>query len=243
MKHYEYVKKSEYMPVKKELIKLINLVQDDLRKKLTFRFDFIGSSSRNMITCDFSTNEGYDFDVNIEVNDPDERYSAKELKKLLMESFDKIIDETQGIDDRYGNIYRHCRYESLLHPVNMDSFNNLKYSHCENSTRVFTIKVHESNKAKIKYGCDFAIVNNFIEKKEKKQQYIHFNKSTNPPSYNWQLQEKGYNISKKEQFISKRKLVHELKKVYLNKKNNNMYNKKSRSLYAEAVNEEYNKYQ
>ena len=48
-----------------------------------------------MITCDFSTNEGYDFDVNIEVNDPDERYSAKELKKLLMESFDKIIDETQ----------------------------------------------------------------------------------------------------------------------------------------------------
>ena len=125
----------------------------------------------------------------------------------------------------------------------MDSFNNLKYSHCENSTRVFTIKVHESNKAKIKYGCDFAIVNNFIEKKEKKQQYIHFNKSTNPPSYNWQLQEKGYNISKKEQFISKRKLVHELKKVYLNKKNNNMYNKKSRSLYAEAVNEVYNKYQ
>ena len=83
MKHYEYVKKSEYMPVKKELIKLINLVQDDLRKKFTFRFDFIGSSSRNMITCDFSTNEGYDFDVNIEVNDSDERYSAKELKKLL----------------------------------------------------------------------------------------------------------------------------------------------------------------
>lgn len=230
MKHYEYVKKSEYMPVKKELIKLINLVQDDLRKKFTFRFDFIGSSSRNMITCDFSTNEGYDFDVNIEVNDPDERYSAKELKNLLMKSFDKIIE---GIDGRYG---------SWFHLVNMDFCNNLKYSHCENSTRVFTIKVHESNKTKIKYGCDFAIVNNFIEKKEKKQRYIHFNKSTNPPSYNWQLQEKGYNISKKEQFISKRRLVHELKKVYLNKKNNNMYNKKSRSLYAEAVNEVYNKY-
>ena len=53
----------------------------------------------------------------------------------------------------------------------------------------------------------------------------------------------SYVFTKKEQFISKRKLVHELKKVYLNKKNNNMYNKKSRSLYAEAVNEVYNKYQ
>lgn len=93
MKHYEYVKKSEYMPVKKELIELINLVQDDLRDKFTFRFDFIGSSSRKMITCDYLTNEGYDFDVNIEVNDPDEEYSAEELKIILMKTFDKVIDK------------------------------------------------------------------------------------------------------------------------------------------------------
>lgn len=225
MKHYEYVKKSEYMPVKKELIELINLVQDDLRDKFTFRFDFIGSSSRKMITCDYLTNEGYDFDVNIEVNDPDEEYSAEELKIILMKTFDKVIDKKRGIINVWRSIY------------------SSKYNNCQNGTRVFTIKVYEpfSNNKKIRYGCDFAIVNNFIEHGRKRQQYIHYNKKN--CTYSWQLQEKGYDLFKKEQFISKNKLTSKLKKLYLDKKNNNTdQNKKSRSLYAEAVNEIYDKY-
>lgn len=227
MKHYEYVKKSEYMPVKKELIELINLVQDDLRDKFTFRFDFIGSSSRNMITCDYPTNEGYDFDVNIEVNDPDDKYNPKKLKEYLMQSFNKKINEIE-ITNNHG--YQNVR------PSN--------YSNCQNGTRVFTIRVYEpfSNNKKIRYGCDFAIVNNFIEYGRKKQKYIHYNKRN--CTYSWQLQEKGYDLFKKEQFISKNKLVSKLKKLYLDKKNNNNtdQNKKSRSLYAEAVNEIYDKY-
>ena len=50
MYHFEYVTKAEAAPVKKELIAIINAVQDLLRDHFTFRFDFIGSSARNMIT-------------------------------------------------------------------------------------------------------------------------------------------------------------------------------------------------
>ena len=72
MNHFEYVSKSKYMPVK-ELIINKNQVQDELREQFTFDYKFIGSSSRNMITYDPETNKGYDFDINIEVNDFDEK--------------------------------------------------------------------------------------------------------------------------------------------------------------------------
>ncbi len=89
MSDFEYVTKKEYLPVKKELIELINLVQDEVRDYFTFRFDFIGSASRNMITRDNDSNVGYDFDVNIEVNDANNNYSAKELKNKIMQGFNK----------------------------------------------------------------------------------------------------------------------------------------------------------
>ncbi len=50
MSDFKYVTKKEYQPVKNELIELINLVQDEVREYFTFRYDFIGSASRNMIT-------------------------------------------------------------------------------------------------------------------------------------------------------------------------------------------------
>lgn len=216
MNHFEYVSKSKYMPVKKELIKIINQVQDELREQFTFDYKFIGSSSRNMITYDPKTNKGYDFDINIEVNDFDENYSAKELKEILINTFNQVI--------------------KLTYP----------YASCQNNTRVFTIKVYEENPCciniialrspKIEYSCDFAIVNTI---NDYQQEYIRFNKNTR--EYSWQMQCKGYLLSKKEAYIKKNKLTNELRKIYLDKKNfNTNPNKKSRALYAEAVNELYN---
>lgn len=216
MNHFEYVSKSKYMPVKKELIKIINQVQDELREQFTFDYKFIGSSSRNMITYDPKTNKGYDFDINIEVNDFDENYSAKELKEILINTFNQVI--------------------KLTYP----------YASCQNNTRVFTIKVYEENQCciniialrspKIEYSCDFAIVNTI---NDYQQEYIRFNKNTH--EYSWQMQCKGYLLSKKEAYIKKNKLTNELRKIYLDKKNfNTNPNKKSRALYAEAVNELYN---
>lgn len=204
------------MPVKKELIKIINQVQDELREQFTFDYKFIGSSSRNMITYDPKTNKGYDFDINIEVNDFDEYYSAKELKEILINTFNQVI--------------------KLTYP----------YASCQNNTRVFTIKVYEENPCciniialrspKIEYSCDFAIVNTI---NDYQQEYIRFNKNTH--EYSWQMQCKGYLLSKKEAYIKKNKLTNELRKIYLDKKNfNTNPNKKSRALYAEAVNELYN---
>ena len=216
MNHFEYVSKSKYMPVKKELIKIINQVQDELREQFTFDYKFIGSSSRNMITYDPKTNKGYDFDINIEVNDFDEYYSAKELKEILINTFNQVI--------------------KLTYP----------YASCQYNTRVFTIKVYEENPCciniialrspKIEYSCDFAIVNTINDYQQK---YIRFNKNTH--EYSWQMQCKGYLLSKKEAYIKKNKLTNELRKIYLDKKNfNTNPNKKSRALYAEAVNELYN---
>lgn len=87
MSDFKYVTKKEYQPVKNELIELINLVQDEVREYFTFRYDFIGSASRNMITRDEDSNVGYDFDVNLRVNDDEENYSAKEIKQILMNGF------------------------------------------------------------------------------------------------------------------------------------------------------------
>lgn len=49
---YEYVKKSEYAPVKNELEKIIKCVQIEMREKygLTFWFQLIGSGKRHLVT-------------------------------------------------------------------------------------------------------------------------------------------------------------------------------------------------
>ena len=90
MYHFEYVPETQTKPVKKELLEIIHAVQDLLRDKFTFRFDFIGSSARNMITQDVRSNIGFDFDVNIEVNDPEENYSADELRRLIRNALDRV---------------------------------------------------------------------------------------------------------------------------------------------------------
>lgn len=65
------------------------MVQNEVRDSFTFRFDFIGSTSRNMITREVNGNKGYDFDVNIRVNDDDENYSARKIRDILKRAFDK----------------------------------------------------------------------------------------------------------------------------------------------------------
>lgn len=99
MHDFQYVTKKEAAPVKTELLDIIHDVQNILREKFTFRYDFIGSSSRNMITEDKKSNIGFDFDVNIEVNDDEEDYSAKELRTLIREAIDRVAP-------KYG--YNYC---------------------------------------------------------------------------------------------------------------------------------------
>ena len=91
MYHFEYVSKKEAAPYKAELIEILHQVQDYVRDDFTFQFTFIGSSSRNMITYDPTTNIGFDFDVNITLNDDDEDYSPEEIRTILHNAFSRFM--------------------------------------------------------------------------------------------------------------------------------------------------------
>ncbi|MCI8335560.1 MAG: hypothetical protein HFI72_00125 [Peptococcaceae bacterium] len=201
MYHFKYVVKNEINPIRKELDELIHQVRNEVRNHFTFQYEFVGSVKRNMVTYDIKSNVGFDFDVNIMVNDDDENYSAKEIKHILMQAFNKLA-------------YKY------------------HYAPCENNTRVFTIKVKDREHSQILYSCDFAIVNNYGHHQ---QQYIRFNKKSN--IYTWEKQPKGfYLLPEKIQFCKENNLWPDVRETYLEKKNMNMdNNKKSRSIFAEAI--------
>ena len=212
MKEFEYVTKREYGPVKEDLVELIHLVQDEVREHFTFRYDFIGSASRNMITREINGNVGYDFDVNIRVNDPDNNYSAKKIRNILKAAFDK-----------------HAK--------------KFMYDDAEDSTRVITIKVKDRKNSKILHGCDFAVVNDYIDEDgDEHQEYIHFNKKQN--TYEWQEQPEGYYmLLERIDDIKKYNLWQKVRDLYLEKKSKNTdLHKKSRSIFAETVKEVHDKY-
>lgn len=112
------------------------------------------------------------------------------------------------------------------------------YKHCENSTRVLTIKKVNISTSRILHSCDFAIVYNC---KDGRQQYIRFNKDHN--NYTWEYQGISFkNLEKRITWLKCNDHWGELQDYYIDKKNrnNNPY-KHSRSIFAESVNEMYQK--
>ncbi|MBR5381980.1 MAG: hypothetical protein IK136_05105 [Oscillospiraceae bacterium] len=199
MYHFQYVTKKQAAPYREELIEIIKNVQNEVREQFLFQFTFIGSSSRNMITFDPTTNTGFDFDVNLEVK---EKNSPKETRTILLKAFNHVI---------------------VHHGYNV----------CEDSTRVLTIKTVDYWRSKTLYHCDFAIV----YEGRTGQQYIRFNKKDQ--TYTWEFQTKPYErLEKRADYLKDNGYWAEVRKIYLDKKNgNNNPDKRSRSLYAEAVNE------
>lgn len=120
MYNFEYVTKKEWKPVKLELIDLINEVQDIIRNQFTFRFDFIGSVQLNMVTQDVKSNVGYDFDVNIRVNDPDEEFTAFDIKHILMDGFNQVVR-------RYG--YSYCEDNTRVFTIKVIDYYQSKIIH------------------------------------------------------------------------------------------------------------------
>ena len=113
MHHFEYVSKKQAAPYKAELIEIINKVQDEVRDDFTFQFTFIGSSSRNMITFDPTTNIGFDFDVNLEVNDDDENYFPEKIRTILRNALTRI--SRQYGYDKCENSTRVIKIETINH--------------------------------------------------------------------------------------------------------------------------------
>lgn len=99
MHDFRYVTKKQAQPIKDELYQILYMVQDLVRDNFTFSFTPIGSSSRNMITCDAKSNIGFDFDINIEVNDDNEDFEPKEIRTIIRTAIDSVAP-------RYG--YKNC---------------------------------------------------------------------------------------------------------------------------------------
>lgn len=93
MYHYEYAIRKVRKPIRDQIIELIKLVQKDLKNEFTFQYKFEGSDKFNLVTYDPRTNTGFDFDVNLYPNDEKEKYSAKELKTLFINSFNKFTSK------------------------------------------------------------------------------------------------------------------------------------------------------
>lgn len=112
------------------------------------------------------------------------------------------------------------------------------YKHCEDSTRVLTIKKVNTFTCQILHGCDFALVYNCDDGK---QQYIRFNKKNN--NYTWEFQGGGFkNLDNKISWLKRNGYWGRLQKYYIYKKNiNDNPDKHSRSIFAESVNETYQK--
>lgn len=208
MHDFEYVPNEEWKPVRDELFDIIHNLQDEVRDEFTFKYHFVGSSKRKMITRDQNSNTGYDFDVNIEVNDPDENYSPEEIRNILRKGLDKVRNS-------YG-------------------YKIFRYDYTEDSTRVLTIKVKDRAKSSILHSCDFCIV---YECGDGRQQYIRYNKNQNSYSWEYQPKG-YMELPAKIEWIKKHGLWQQVRDHYLYKKNiNESPDKHSRAVFAETVHE------
>ena len=90
MHDFRYVTKKQAQPIKDELYQILYMVQDLVRDNFTFSFTPIGSSSHNMITYDAKSNIGFDFDINIEVNDDNEDFEPKEIRTIIRTAIDRV---------------------------------------------------------------------------------------------------------------------------------------------------------
>ena len=212
MHDFEYVPNYEWEPVRDELLDIIHRLQDEVREHVTFQYHFVGSSKRRMITRDRNSNIGFDFDVNIEVNDPQENYDPDEIRYILRKGLDRVTNP-------YG-------------------YSIFGYDYTEDSTRVLTIKVKDRANSRILHSCDFCII---YECGDGRQQYIRYNKKQNSYSWEYQPKG-YVELPSKIDWINKHGLWQEVHDRYLYKKNvNDNPNKYSRAIFAETVHEVWQK--
>ena len=151
---YEYVKKSEYAPVRKELEQIIKRTQIEMRKNygITFQFHLIGSGKRHLITRIKGGNSGYDFDYNLILSPPASgcRYDAENIKQNFMTALKTALRGTE-------------------------------YSFPKDSTSSITLKMIDKSKKKIRHSCDFAII--YYESNSNDDGYYYLRNNKTQQSY------------------------------------------------------------
>ena len=120
MHDFRYVSKKEAAPIKKILLDIIHETQNFVREDFTFQFEFVGSASRNMITCDSKSNIGFDFDVNIYVNDEDENFTAQQIRQIIRQALDRVARH-------YG--YDYCEDSTRVLTIKVKDRNKARIIH------------------------------------------------------------------------------------------------------------------
>ncbi len=136
-----------------------------------------------------------------------------------------ITNQKQYSPEDFRKIFRNALHAAV---------SNYCYMHCEDSTRVLTLRYYAAINSCILHSFDFAIV---YDRGDGCEEYIRFNKHNK--TYTWEQQPKGYPKQKEKiEWLKKNGYWNELRNYYLKKKNeNNDSNKKSRSIFAESLNE------
>lgn len=158
-----------------------------------------------------------------------------------------VVSGNSGFDFDYNLILKKCSFNEPedIKDIFIRTINKVikgtAYSNAENKTQVITIKVVDKKNSKILHSCDFAIVNEYDDGNDFYQEILIKNKNNN--TYVWNKRPFAKNYSSKISNIISNGLWPELKEEYLKLKNkNNDPEKKSFSLYFEALNNVYNKY-
>ena len=207
MHDFVYVTKASVKPVKDELIQIIHEVQNIVREEY-FTFQPRPVGSSSRNMITYDRKSNIGFDFDFDLEINDDDENYTPAE--IRHIIKNAIDH---VAPRYG------------------------YNHCEDSTRVLTIKEVNKHTSKIIHSCDFALV----RIKNGRQQYIRFNKKNN--NYTWEYQGKGFNnLDNKILWLKSNGYWGELQDYYIDKKNlnNNPY-KHSRSIFAESINEMYQK--
>ena len=159
----------------------------------------------------------------------------------------KVVGGNKGFDFDYNFvIQKHNDLEAkdlrLLFVRKLEVIiSNTNYKTVSDGEQSFTIKVVDKKKSQIKHGCDFAIVNEYIDNQNNFRQQILVKLSNN--SYSWEDKPIAKNYSTKVSNLKANGLWNEVRDEYLKVKNsNNDGNKKSYTMYYEAVNNVYGRY-
>lgn len=126
-------------------------VQDLVSEEFTFRFDVVGSYKSDMITYDAKSNVGYDFDIDIEVNDSS-KYPPKKLKNMLQQAigdvctkygYDYPEDSTRVLTIKMKNreqscIIHGCDFAIVTKDIDGEGYEGWKYIHYVKSHGEYT---------------------------------------------------------------------------------------------------------
>lgn len=212
MYNFQYVNPEQLSSAKKDLIQIIHSVQNEVRQDFTFQFYFVGSVKRNMVTYDVKSNIGFDFDVDIYVNDDDCNFSAKEIKTKIMLALNKVAY-------RYG--YDNAEDSTRVITIKVKDKQNSRILHSCDFAIVNDYTDDDGNE---------------------RQEYIHFNKKQKSYSWQKQPQGFYLLEEKAKWIKDCGYWQKVLDLYLLKKNCNNDPHKHSRSIYAETIHEICQKY-